>query len=137
MSGATLNAPILTLQGSKKERIERKDLRKYLKRKQPKTFLMQKKKWSPKPREDKVLGTINPMRITLRYKVVKVKKLKDKPATFRRGEYKCRILETHLKLIQQQQKTICIQTAVSKSHGNCKPKSTVDIQIKKGIQAPY
>ena len=43
-----------------------------------------------------------------RYMVVKVTKLKDKPAAFRRGEHRCRVLETHLKLTEHQQKTICI-----------------------------
>ena len=75
------------------------------------------------------------MRNTLKYKVAKVTKLEDKPATFRRGEYKCRLLETHSKLIEQQQKTVCIQTAISKSHGNCQSKIYTRYANKKGIQA--
>ena len=50
----------------------------------------------------------------------------SKQAIMRRGEYKCRILEMHLKLRDQQLKTtfcIYIYTAISKPNGKCKPEN--------------
>ena len=49
----------------------------------------------------------------------------SKPIIMRAGEYKCWIFEMHLKLRDQQLKTIIyinICTSILKSHGNHKPK---------------
>ena len=65
----------------------------------------------------------------------------SKPVIMRGRDYKCRIFEIHLKLRDKQLKTImyvyvCVyththththtQTAISKLHGNCKPKCIID-----------
>ena len=47
----------------------------------------------------------------------------SKPAVMRRSEYKCRILEMHLKLRDQQFKTIlCVCVYRLLHHGKCKTK---------------
>ena len=57
----------------------------------------------------------------------------SKPAIMRRGEYKCRILEMHLKLRDQQLKTIFfIYRLLYQNHMvTVKQKSTLDIHTKK------
>ena len=58
----------------------------------------------------------------------------SKPAIVRTEQYKCRILETHLKLREQQLKTIFyiyIQTAISKPHVTANQISIIDIHTKK------
>ena len=46
----------------------------------------------------------------------------SEPASVRKGVHKCRMLEMHLKLEDSNLKQSCLHTAISKSHGNCKPK---------------
>ena len=50
--------------------------------------------------------------------------ISSKPVMVREGEYKARIFEMHLKLREQQLITIMcfLQTAISKSHDNHRPK---------------
>ena len=48
-----------------------------------------------------------------------------KPEKVRRGGYRCRILEMHFQLSDQQIKTrvcVCVCTPISKFHSNCKAK---------------
>ena len=46
----------------------------------------------------------------------------SEPASVRKGVHKCRILEMNLKLEDSNLKQSCLYTAISKSHGKCKPK---------------
>ena len=61
----------------------------------------------------------------------------SKPAIIRGGEYKCRIFDIHLKLRDQQLKTIMY--VYSLLYQNCKPKIYDRYKHKKekGIQTPH